>query len=103
MKNKKNLLRIIIGLIAVVVIVLAVAKKKGFIGDKPGIRVTVEKAEKRTIIEIVAASGKIQPEVEVKLSPDLSGEVVELNVKEGDFVLQGQILAKIKPEIYISN
>ena len=103
MKNKKNLLRIIIGLIAIVVIVLAVAKKKGFIGDKPGIRVTVEKAEKRTIIEIVAASGKIQPEVEVKLSPDLSGEVVELNVKEGDFVLQGQLLAKINPEIYISN
>ncbi len=103
MKKKKILLRIIIGIIVVSVIILAVAKKKGLIGEKPGLSVTVEKADKRTIIEIVAASGKIQPEVEVKLSPDLSGEVVELNVKEGDYVSRGQFLAKINPEIYISN
>jgi HlyD family secretion protein len=85
------------------VIALAVARKQGLIGEQPGTRVTVEQAEKRTIIEIVAASGKIQPEVEVKLSPDLSGEIVELNVKEGDYVKQGQFLAKINPEIYLSN
>lgn len=97
------MLKVLIGLVVLLVIVLAVAKKQGWIGEQPGISVTTEKAEKRTIIEIVAASGKIQPEVEVKLSPDLSGEVVELEVKEGDYVKKGQFLAKINPEIYLSN
>ena len=103
MKNKKTVLKVVIGLVVLIVIVLAVARKQGLIGEQHGTRVTVEKAEKRTIVEIVAASGKIQPEVEVKLSPDLSGEVVELDVKEGDYVKQGQFLAKINPEIYLSN
>jgi HlyD family secretion protein len=103
MKNKKTALKVVIGLVVLIVIVLAIARKQGLIGEQHGTRVTVEKAEKRTIVEIVAASGKIQPEVEVKLSPDLSGEVVELAVKEGDYVKQGQFLAKINPEIYLSN
>jgi HlyD family secretion protein len=103
MKKRKTMLKVIIGLVVLLVIVLAVAKKRGLIGEEPGISVTTEKAERRTIIEIVAASGKIQPEVEVKLSPDLSGEVVELEVKEGDYVKKGQFLAKINPEIYLSN
>jgi HlyD family secretion protein len=103
MKKRKTMLKVIIGLVVLLVIVLAVAKKRGLIGEQPGISVTIEKAERRTIIEIVAASGKIQPEVEVKLSPDLSGEVVELEVKEGDYVKKGQFLAKINPEIYLSN
>ncbi|MBE0661761.1 MAG: efflux RND transporter periplasmic adaptor subunit [Bacteroidales bacterium] len=103
MKKRKTMLKVLIGLVVLLVIVLAVAKKQGWIGEQPGISVTTEKAEKRTIIEIVAASGKIQPEVEVKLSPDLSGEVVELEVKEGDYVKKGQFLAKINPEIYLSN
>jgi HlyD family secretion protein len=103
MKKNKSLLWLIGGLVILAVISLAIARKKGLIGEQPGTSVTVEQAEKRTIIEIVAASGKIQPEVEVKLSPDLSGEIVELNVKEGDYVKQGQFLAKINPEIYLSN
>lgn len=103
MKNKKTVLKVVIGLVVLIVIVLAIARKQGLIGEQHGTRVTVEKAEKRTIVEIVAASGKIQPEVEVKLTPDLSGEVVELAVKEGDYVKQGQFLAKINPEIYLSN
>lgn len=103
MKKKKTIIRVSIGLIVLTVIILAVARKQGLIGEQHGTRVTVENAEKRTIVEIVAASGKIQPEVEVKLSPDLSGEVVELAVKEGDYVKQGQFLAKINPEIYLSN
>lgn len=102
MKNK-TLLKIAGAAVVIIIIVLAVAKKQGVIGEKPGTNVTVEKVEKRTITEIVAASGKIQPETEVKISPDLSGEVVELNVKEGDYVSKGQLLAKINPEIYISN
>lgn len=103
MKKKKNTLKIAIAIVILIVIVLAVARKQGVIGEQHRTRVTVEEVSKRTIIEIVAASGKIQPEVEVKISPDLSGEVVELDVKEGDYVKQGQFLAKINPKIYLSN
>ncbi|MBL7725309.1 MAG: efflux RND transporter periplasmic adaptor subunit [Chitinophagaceae bacterium] len=63
-------------------------------------KVAVEKAAKRTIIETVNASGKIYPEVEVKISPDISGEVTELNVEEGDSVKRGQVLARIYADIY---
>ena len=63
-------------------------------------KVATEKAAKRTIIESVNASGKIYPEVEVKISPDISGEVTELNVEEGDSVKKGQVLARIYADIY---
>ena len=102
MKKKRIIRYSIIGVI-VLVILLAVGKKTGCIGKKETIEVAVEKAVKRTIIETVSASGKIQPEVEVKISPDVSGEVVELLVKEGDKVKKGDLLAKIKPDIYESN
>jgi HlyD family secretion protein len=64
--------------------------------------VTTEKVIKRTIIETVSASGKIQPETEVKISPDVAGEIVELPVKEGADVKKGDLLVKIKPDIYES-
>jgi len=63
-------------------------------------RVAVEKASRRTIVESVNASGKIYPEVEVKISPDISGEVTDLNVQEGDSVRRGQVLARIYADIY---
>ena len=63
-------------------------------------KVAIEKAAKRTIIETVNASGKIYPEVEVKISPDISGEITELNVEEGDSVKRGQVLARIYADIY---
>ena len=66
------------------------------------VKVAVENAEKRTIIETITANGKIQPEKEVKISPDVSGEIVELTVKEGDHVEKGQLLLRIKPDTYIS-
>ena len=69
-------------------------------GDKGGTKVSTEKAAKRTIVETVNASGKIYPEVEVKISPDISGEVTELNVEEGDSVKKGQVLARIYADIY---
>lgn len=103
MFKKKNLIRILIGLALVLLIVFAVAKKKGWIGAPDVIKVSTELAQKRTIVESVSANGKIAPEVEVKLSPDVSGEIIELYVKEGDLVTAGQLLAKINPEIYISN
>jgi len=92
----------IIGILIVVVIILIVLKKKGVIGKQEGIKVTTEKVEKRTIIEAVNASGKVYPEVEVKVSPDISGEIVELNVAEGDSVRKGQVLARIYADIYSS-
>src|SRR5580765_125466 len=95
----KKLLWIIVGLV-VVVILLVVLKKAGALGKEEGIKVSAEKAAKRTIIETVTASGKIYPEIEVKVSPDISGEIVELNVKEGDSVVKGQVLARIYADIY---
>lgn len=68
--------------------------------DGGGIKVATEKASKRTIIETVTASGKIFPETEVKISPDISGEVTELDVQEGDTVKKGQVLARIYADIY---
>lgn len=63
-------------------------------------KVVIEKTAKRTIIESVNASGKVYPEVEVKISPDISGEITELNVAEGDSVRRGQVLARIYADIY---
>jgi HlyD family secretion protein len=96
----KLFLRIII-VVAVIIILLVVASKSGWIGKPDGTKVTAEKVIKRDITEVVTASGKIYPEKEVKISPDISGEVVELGVsQEGDSVHKGQELAKIYADIY---
>lgn len=79
---------------------LAGLKVAGVLGKVEGTKVTAEKVQKRTIIEIVNASGKVFPEIEVKLSPDVSGEITELNVQEGDSVKKGQIVARIYADIY---
>jgi HlyD family secretion protein len=96
---KKNLaLRIFI---IVVVLILLVVILKGVFGKKQGINVAAEKVVRRNITEIVTASGKVYPEKEVKISPDISGEVVDLSVsQEGDSVHKGQELAKIYADIY---
>lgn len=83
----------------VLVVVLIVAKLLGG-NDGNGERVAVEKVSKRTIVESVTASGNIYPEVEVKISPDISGEITELNVQEGDSVRKGDVLARIFSDIY---
>ena len=74
----------------------------GIIKTKDLPKVEIEKVERRSITETVLASGKIQPEVEVKISPDVSGEIVELLIKEGERVEKGELLLKIKPDIYKS-
>jgi len=89
--------------VAVLLIIVGIGKKAGFIGKDTSVNVTAEKAAKRNITEIVSASGKIQPEVEVKISPDVSGEIVELYVKEGQQVKKGQLLCKINPDLYITS
>ena len=95
----KTLLWIITGLV-ILLGGLYGLKKAGIIGKEEGTLVASEKATYRTITETVNASGKIYPEVEVKISPDISGEIVELYVNEGDTVKKGQILAKIYADIY---
>jgi len=99
MKSKKLLL--IIGIAAVVlIVVLAIGKKQGWIGNEGFLKVATEKGIEREIVEIINANGKIQPETEVAISPDVSGEIVDLVVMEGDEVVRGQYLLKIKPEAY---
>ncbi|MEM6723459.1 MAG: efflux RND transporter periplasmic adaptor subunit, partial [Bacteroidota bacterium] len=98
-KKGNNRLFIILGSIVLLLIVIAVVK--GGKGEE-GIKVTVENVEKRTIVETVEASGKIFPEKEVKISSDVSGEIIELYVQEGDSVTAGQMLLKIQPDIYAS-
>jgi len=100
--KKKNII-LISAVVVVVLVVLAILKGRGVIGPEEGTKVSTEFVAKRTLIETVSANGKIQPEKEVKITPYISGEVVELNVKEGDEVKEGFLLAKIDPEIYRSN
>jgi HlyD family secretion protein len=96
----KLFIRIIIAVV-IIIVLLVVAKNAGWIGKTEGTKVTAEKVIRRDITEIVTASGKIYPEKEVKISPDISGEVVELGVsQEGDSVHKGQELAKIYADIY---
>src|SRR6185437_6815132 len=93
----KTLLFIIIGVVALIIVLIAF---KGVFGGDSGIRVSAEKVARRNITEVVTASGKVYPEKEVKISPDVSGEVVELGVQqEGDSVHKGQVLAKVYADI----
>src|SRR5690606_20570050 len=84
-KKKSTLKYIVIGVLILLVFVI-VANKMGWIGQGDVIQVATETVEKRTVNETVSASGKVQPEIEVKLSSEVSGEIVELNIKEGDIV-----------------
>jgi HlyD family secretion protein len=97
--KKKKIWWILLGLV-VVIIMLVGLKSAGVIGKEEGMKVATEKAVQRSITETVNASGKVFPEIEVKVSPDISGEIVELQVKEGDSVRRGQVLAKIYADIY---
>ncbi|HEY0895187.1 MAG TPA: efflux RND transporter periplasmic adaptor subunit, partial [Sphingobacteriaceae bacterium] len=99
MAKKKNTLKyVLIG--AGVLVVFAVAgNKMGWFGQGETVEVATEKVEKRTIVETVSASGKVQSETEVKLSSEVSGEIVELHVKEGDAVKKGQLLCRVRPDI----
>ena len=92
----------IIAILVVIVGVLYGLKLAGIIGKEEGTKVSTEKAARRTITETVTASGKVYPENEVKISSDVSGEIVQLAVEESDTVKKGQVIAKIYPDIYLS-
>ena len=99
--SKKNLKYLIIA--TVLLIVLAViGKQAGWFGKELETNVAAEEAELRTIVETITANGRVQPRTEVKISPDVSGEIIELHVAEGDQVESGDLLLKIKPDTYIS-
>ncbi|MFN0081575.1 MAG: efflux RND transporter periplasmic adaptor subunit [Ferruginibacter sp.] len=97
MNKKTKWILIGIGILLVLLIALS---KLGVFGKEEGTSVTAEKAATRNITEIVNASGKIYPEIEVKVSPDISGEITELTVAEGDTVKKGQLLARIYADVY---
>ncbi|MFM2134822.1 MAG: hypothetical protein RL021_222 [Bacteroidota bacterium] len=102
MKRKPKFLKWLVIAVSVLIVVAIIGRKAGWFGGKEKIQVTVEDVAARNITEIVSASGKIQPETQVKISPDVSGEIVELRVKEGDHVVKGQLLLRILPDIYQS-
>lgn len=88
---------IIIGVVLITVLIVMQIIK----GSAP-VEIYTEKAEIRNIIEVVSATGKIQPETELKISSDVSGEITEMSVKEGDQVKKGDLLCRIKPDLYVS-
>ncbi len=96
-------LYLLIGSVLLLIIVVLVLSKKGIIGNKDqGIEVEIAKVDEMTIVETVSATGKIQPEVEVKISSEVSGEIIDLPVKEGQVVKKGDLLVKINPDLYTS-
>jgi len=98
----KKPVKILIAVMVVLVIMAIIGKNMGWFGKAEAIGVLVEEVETRKIVETVSANGKIQPEVEVKISPEISGEIIILAVKEGDEVKEGDLLVKINPDIYLS-
>ena len=102
-RKKENRLMRIFGICLFALgFLLLIAKWAGLISSEDGIYIQTTKVQKRTIVQTVSASGKIQPEVEVKISPDVSGEIVQLYIMEGDQVEKGDLLLKIKPDTYQS-
>lgn len=101
-KSSKQVWWIAGGAMVVLIIGLLGAKQAGLIGKPKTTEVEFANVKRADIIERVSASGKVQPEVEVKLSPDVSGEIIALNVAEGDSVVKGQLLLKIRPDNYES-
>lgn len=99
----KKKIYILLSVLVAVAVLLVVLKSKGVIGTNDDSKeVEVAKANEITIIETVSATGKIQPEIEVKISSQVSGEIIDLPVKEGQVVKKGDLLVRINPDLYTS-
>lgn len=99
----KKTIYILIGGAIVIIAALIALSKSGVIGNKDkGTEVEIAQVNPVTIVETVSATGKIQPEIEVKISSEVSGEIISLNVKEGQVVKKGDLLVKINPDLYTS-
>ena len=102
-KRKSNkLIYWLIGATVVILLLLIVGKSAGWIGKPKEIEVELAKAKRVTIVEKVSASGTVQPVTEVKIAPEVSGEIVELLIEEGDSVDRGEALVKIRPDTWQS-
>jgi HlyD family secretion protein len=102
-KRKSNkLVYWLIGAVVFLLIFIVVGKSAGWIGKPKEIEVELAKAKRVTIIEKVSASGTVQPVTEVKIAPEVSGEIIDLQVEEGDSVQKGQSLVKIRPDTWQS-
>ena len=99
----KKTIYIVLGVAVAIIVLLIVLSKTGVIGNKDeGKLVESAKVTATTIVETVSATGKIQPEIEVKISSEVSGEIIALNVIEGQVVKKGDLLVKINPDLYTS-
>lgn len=100
--TKKSIL-ITVGSVVAFIAVLLVLKSTGKIGNNEDVKIVeIAKVNEMTIVETVSATGKIQPEVEIKISSEVSGEIIDLPIKEGQQVKKGDLLVKINPDIYVS-
>ncbi|HEX8561793.1 MAG TPA: efflux RND transporter periplasmic adaptor subunit [Flavobacterium sp.] len=100
--SKKTIYYLIGGAVALIILLVVLSKAGVFGGNKKGIEVEVATIAERTIVETVSATGKIQPEIEVKISSEVSGEIIALPVKEGQVVKKGDLLVRINPDLYTS-
>ena len=101
-KSNNRIIYFLGGLAVVLLIIVVVGRSQGWIGKKKQIEVEISEVERATIIEKISASGTVQPVVEVKISPEVSGEIIELLIHEGDSVSKGEYLLRIRPDNFIS-
>lgn len=101
-KKSNKTLYILLGILAIIALTAIIGSTTGLIGGEKEIEVEVAEASEKNIVEKVSASGMIQPVTEVKLSPDVAGEIMELNVQEGDSVRAGDFLVKIRPDNWLN-
>ena len=101
-KPSNKLLYILAGAVVALIVGIIAAKSMGWLDNRHQIEVNFATSEMGSIVEIVSASGSVQPEVEVKISPDVPGEIIELQVEEGDSVNVSDLLIKIRPDNFQS-
>ena len=101
-KSSNKILYILGGVVVVLILFAIIGKSQGWVGQKKAIEVESAKAERATVVEKVSASGSVQPVVEVKISPEVPGEIIELTIEEGDSVTKGDNLIRIRPDNFES-